>query len=188
MRDTVHDDFDRDRDLLFDLFRRNSGPLRDDLNIVVGYIGVRLNRQVTKSGNTPREEQQCEGYDENAVIESKINDQANHFLLLPRGALRALRAVLQESRRLCNFPTPARLARASIWSLCILNLWISGHTQTVRWRVFRFWRNVQSPNRSIGWREPVGVELNFTRKYESVDWRIPNLSDNRLIGLGSLPS
>jgi len=31
MRDAVHDDFERNRDLLFDLFRGNPRPLRDDL-------------------------------------------------------------------------------------------------------------------------------------------------------------
>ena len=81
VRDAVHHDFKRNRDLLFDLLRRNPGPLSDDLDVVVGYIGISLNGKATERNDAPSEKQQGEPQDEQAVAESKINDSTNHLLL-----------------------------------------------------------------------------------------------------------
>src|SRR5580692_893183 len=81
VRDAVHHDFERNRDLLLDLFRRNPRPLSDDLDIVVGYIGIRLNGKVTEGNDAPSEKQQGEPQNKQAVAESKINDSTNHLLL-----------------------------------------------------------------------------------------------------------
>jgi len=45
MRNAVHHDLERNRNLLFDLLRRDSRPLGNDLDVVVGYVGISLNRQ-----------------------------------------------------------------------------------------------------------------------------------------------
>ena len=81
VRDAVHDDFQRNRDLLFDLFRGNSRPLRDDLHVVVGHVGIGLDGKPLERNDARREQQQCQSQDEEAVVQSKINDSANHLLL-----------------------------------------------------------------------------------------------------------
>ncbi len=81
MRNTIHHDFKRDRDLLLNLFRRNSRPLRNHFDIVVGDVGISLNRQMTESDDAPSEKNQGEGQHEQAIAESKVNDPANHLLL-----------------------------------------------------------------------------------------------------------
>ncbi len=48
VRDAVHHDFDGDGNLLFHFFSGVARPLRDDLHIVVGYVGVGLDRQIVE--------------------------------------------------------------------------------------------------------------------------------------------
>ncbi len=48
VRDSVDRDFDRDRYLLFYFFGGASRPLRDNLDVVAGHVGIRLHRQVAK--------------------------------------------------------------------------------------------------------------------------------------------
>ena len=81
MRDAVHHDFQRNRDLLFDLLRRDSGPLRNDLDINVAYVSKCLNRKVAERHNAPRKKYQGKGQHQQTVVESKINEPANHSLL-----------------------------------------------------------------------------------------------------------
>jgi hypothetical protein len=56
MRNSVHPDFERNRYLLLDLFGRDSGPLSDDFDVVVGNVRICLNRQRVK-GNQARNKQ-----------------------------------------------------------------------------------------------------------------------------------
>jgi hypothetical protein len=42
MRNAIHHDLEWDGDLLLNLFRRNSRPLRDDLHVVVRYVRIGL--------------------------------------------------------------------------------------------------------------------------------------------------
>ncbi len=46
VRHSGHFDLDRNRDLLFHLFRGTAGPLRNNCDVVVGDIGIGLHRQV----------------------------------------------------------------------------------------------------------------------------------------------
>ena len=48
MRDAVHRDLKRNGDLLLDFFGRAAGPLRDDLNVVIRNVRVRLHRKIVK--------------------------------------------------------------------------------------------------------------------------------------------
>ena len=57
VRDAVHDDFDGDGDLLFDLFGGAAGPLRDHLDVVVGHVGIGFHRQIVKRDRAPDQQQ-----------------------------------------------------------------------------------------------------------------------------------
>ena len=81
VRDAVHHDFERNGDLLFDLLRRNSRPLRDDLDVVIGHVGIGLNGQMMERDDAPGEKQQGEAQMTRAVVEREIDDAANHLLL-----------------------------------------------------------------------------------------------------------
>src|ERR1039458_3859896 len=74
----VHDDFDGDGDLLFDLFGGTAGPLGDDLDVVVGYVGIGLDGEVVERDCAPHQQQKRGKGDEEAVIESVIEEGANH--------------------------------------------------------------------------------------------------------------
>src|ERR1700730_2929329 len=81
MWDAVRGDFEWNRDLLLDLFCRNSRPLSNDLNVVVGYVGISLNGQALERKNPSGEKYQRQSQDEQTIVKSKINDSANHSLL-----------------------------------------------------------------------------------------------------------
>ena len=82
MRDAVHHDFERNRDLLLDLLGRDPGPLRDDLDVVVGHVRIRFDRQIVERDRAPDEQQHGERQDQKPVVQRKIDKAANHFLLL----------------------------------------------------------------------------------------------------------
>ena len=58
MRDAVDGDFDGDSDLLLHLFGGAAGPLRDDLDVVVGDVRIGFHRQVVKGDGAPDQQQQ----------------------------------------------------------------------------------------------------------------------------------
>ena len=68
-----------DGNLLLDLFGGAAGPLRDDLHVVVGDVGVSLNRQVVERDDAPSEEHDRETKDEPAIIQRKIDEPTNHY-------------------------------------------------------------------------------------------------------------
>jgi hypothetical protein len=51
--DSVQLGLDGNGDLLLDFFGGTAGPLGDDPDVLVGHIGVRLNRQVVKGNDAP---------------------------------------------------------------------------------------------------------------------------------------
>ena len=77
----VQDDFQRHRDLLFNLLRRNPRPLGDDLDIVVRHIGIGIHRKTVECDHTARDQQHREGKNQQPLVEGKINNSANHLLL-----------------------------------------------------------------------------------------------------------
>src|SRR5579871_2940698 len=56
MRDAVHHDLDGNSDLLFHFFSGASGPLGDDLDVIVGDVGVGFDRQIVKRSCAPNEQ------------------------------------------------------------------------------------------------------------------------------------
>src|SRR5271170_3408816 len=75
---TGHLDLDRHGDLLLDVLRRTPRPLSDDLDVVVGDVGIGLYRQVMKRDDAPREKQGREAEHQPAVIQRKIDQAPYH--------------------------------------------------------------------------------------------------------------
>src|SRR5579871_6371724 len=78
LRYAVHRDFERNRDLLLDLFRRDSRPLGDYLYIVISDVGIGLDREALKGNDSAGEKDQGEGQYQQAIVESEVNDTSNH--------------------------------------------------------------------------------------------------------------
>ncbi len=81
MGDAVHHDFKRDGDLLLDLFRGDSRPLRDDFDVVVRNVRIGFHRKLVKRYRSPAKQQKGRSEDEKAVVQGKIYKPANHLLL-----------------------------------------------------------------------------------------------------------
>ena len=73
MRDAVHHDFERNRDLLLHFFRGAARPLRDDLHIVVGDVRIGFDGQIVERDPAPDEQQNRERQHQEAVIEREID-------------------------------------------------------------------------------------------------------------------
>src|ERR1700677_1226698 len=75
---SVHLDFDGNRDLLLDLFGSSSRPLRNDLHPGVGDVGIGLDRQVVERNHAPNEKKDCCTEDNEAIVKGEIDERANH--------------------------------------------------------------------------------------------------------------
>src|SRR6516162_5297046 len=78
MGNSVHLDLDGDGDLLLDFLGRPSRPLRDHLHPRVRHVGIRLDRQVVERDHAPNEEKQSRTEHNEAVVQSEIEECANH--------------------------------------------------------------------------------------------------------------
>ena len=67
-------------DLLLDLFRGAAGPLCNDGDVVIADIGIGLYGQVMKRDSPPGEQQGGNGQHHKPVVQSKIDEGADHFL------------------------------------------------------------------------------------------------------------
>src|SRR5581483_4783078 len=74
-----HLDFDRYCNLALDLFGTAAGPLRDDLNVIVGYVRIGLDGQVFERDNTPCREHKHATENQPAIFEREINECSNHY-------------------------------------------------------------------------------------------------------------
>src|SRR5580693_2603267 len=81
VRQPVHLDFDGNGDLLLDLFGGAAGPLGDDLDVVVGDVGIGLDGKVVEGDGAPGEEDDGCAYDEPSIVQGKIDEAANHLLV-----------------------------------------------------------------------------------------------------------
>ena len=82
VRDSVHLDFDRNRDQLFHLFCGPARPLRDDGHIVVGDIGIGFHGQGVERDSAPADRENCGSHDHKLVVKRKVYERTNHFLFL----------------------------------------------------------------------------------------------------------
>src|SRR5713226_768740 len=81
VRDAVHRDFQRDTDLLFDLFCGDSGPLGDDVDVVVGNVRIGFHGKLMKRNRSPPKQKKGRCEDQESVVQGKIYKLANHLLL-----------------------------------------------------------------------------------------------------------
>src|ERR1700686_2166655 len=75
----VQGDFEPDGDLLFDLFGGMAGPLRDDLRVSVGDVGIGLDGQIAKRDDAPDEQHQRHAEYQDAIAQGEIDEQTNHL-------------------------------------------------------------------------------------------------------------
>ena len=78
VRKPVHLDFDGNGDLLFHFFGGAARPLGDDLNVIVGDVGVGFDRKIVKRNRAPNEQQHGESQNQETVIECVVHEGANH--------------------------------------------------------------------------------------------------------------
>ena len=78
VRQAVHDDLDGNGDLLLDFFGGVAGPLRDDLDVVVGDVGIGFHRQVVERDRAPNQQQQRDRQHQKTIIERVIDECADH--------------------------------------------------------------------------------------------------------------
>ena len=78
-----HLNLDRHSHLPLDLLGRAARPLRDDLHVIVGDVGIGLDGQRAKRNDAPRGEHHHTAEHEPPALEREINECANH-LLIPR--------------------------------------------------------------------------------------------------------
>ena len=71
MRDAVHCDFERNRDLLLHFFGGAARPLRDDLDVIVGDVGVGFHRKVVEGDRAPNQQQQGWSTIRNRLLRAK---------------------------------------------------------------------------------------------------------------------
>ena len=76
-----HDNFQRDRHLLLDLFGRAAGPLGDDGDVIIGNVRIGFDGQIVEGDGAPDEEQNGGRQDHETVIQCKIDQTPNHLLL-----------------------------------------------------------------------------------------------------------
>src|SRR5260370_7498543 len=84
VRNAIHRSLKWNGDLLLHLFRGNSRPLRDDLDVVVGYVRVGFYRKVVERDDAPNEQQNAERKHKQTIVECESNEEPNHgsFLVI----------------------------------------------------------------------------------------------------------
>ena len=76
--DAVHRGLNWNRHLLLDLLGGDSRPLRDDIDVVVGYVGIGLHRKPVERHDPPHKQQDADGQDEKAVLQREVDEPTNH--------------------------------------------------------------------------------------------------------------
>ena len=79
VRDPVQLYFEWYGDLLLHFLRRVPWPLRNDLGVRVGHVGVRFYGQAMKRDDSPNKQNDRDAKDQDAVAKSELNEIANHF-------------------------------------------------------------------------------------------------------------
>src|ERR1017187_2028767 len=83
MRNAGHLYFNRYSDLALNLLRAAARPLGDDLNVVVGHVGICLDGQIAERDDAPGGEHNDAPKDKPAIGKREVDECANH-LLVPR--------------------------------------------------------------------------------------------------------
>ncbi len=77
-RQPVHLDFDGDGDLLLHFLGGTAGPLRDDVDVIVGDVGIGFDGQVLEGDRAPDGQQDADGENHEPVAESEIDELLEH--------------------------------------------------------------------------------------------------------------
>ena len=83
VRDAVHHGFERNRDLLLDLLGGNSGPLSDDFDVVVGHVGIGLDRQIVERDDAPDKQHKARRQNQQAIVQSAKSTTRRIIILSP---------------------------------------------------------------------------------------------------------
>jgi hypothetical protein len=81
MRNAVHRDFQWNRDLLLNLLRGNTRPLRNYVHVVVRDVRIRLDRKLVKRYRSPDKQQKGRCQDKKTIVQREVDKLANHLLL-----------------------------------------------------------------------------------------------------------
>jgi hypothetical protein len=76
-----HLNLDWHGDLALNLFGTATWPLGDDLDVVVGNVGIGFNGQSAKSYDAPPSQQENAAQHQPTAFEGKIDKSANHLLV-----------------------------------------------------------------------------------------------------------
>src|SRR5580704_8719188 len=80
MRYSVHLNLDRYGDLLLHFLCGAAWPLRNDLDVIISYVRVSLDRKVVKRYGSPDEQENRHHQNDEAVPQRIFDEAANHFL------------------------------------------------------------------------------------------------------------
>jgi len=83
VRQTVERHLERDRDLLFDLLRRAPRVQRDDVDLGVGDVGERLDRQRPERDDAAADEQRCHQQEGQRLVQGERDDALDHRAISP---------------------------------------------------------------------------------------------------------
>ena len=84
MSNTVEFDFERDCDLLFDFFGGVAGPLRDDLRVGVGDVGIGFDGQGVERNDAPNKKDEGRAQDHEAVAKREVDKRTDHYCAFTR--------------------------------------------------------------------------------------------------------
>jgi len=79
VREASHLDFNGNGDLLLDFFGGAARPLRDDLDVVVGDVGIGFDGKLMERDGTPGEEEESSSDNQPAIVQREIDEAANHL-------------------------------------------------------------------------------------------------------------
>ena len=86
MRNSAQTDLDWNRDLLFDFFSGAARKQSDDLNLGIGDIRKRLDRQRSEGRHSTCNEERHQQNQEERLVQRESNETFDHFCLFPIGA------------------------------------------------------------------------------------------------------
>ncbi len=71
--DARHADLEGDGDLLLDVFGGAAGPLGDDVDVVVGYVGIGFDGEVVEGDDSPSKQEDRDDQNDEAVVQCEIH-------------------------------------------------------------------------------------------------------------------
>src|SRR5215469_11652585 len=138
-RNTVHRNFDWNRDLLLHLLRGDSRPLCNHIDVVVSYIRVGFNRQAMERNHAPSKQQNGNRQHKKAVLQRKVDQLPDHRASSVASICRALATTclpgsIPETSS-CLFPSSILPAFTAIRLNCLSPAGTKTHSRSCRCRM-----------------------------------------------------